>query len=124
MQLLLDTHIIVWIVLDDKRLSKKQRAMLKDSDNELLVSPVIAYELTDLQKRGRIPLTEPISVLQELIGFELAELPASTWEHVASLPNIHRDPVDRMLIAHALAEGMTLVTSDSKIRQYPVQTLW
>jgi PIN domain nuclease of toxin-antitoxin system len=50
----------------------------------------------------------------------LDPLPAASWEQIASLPDIHRDPVDRMLIAHALVEGMTLLTADANIRRYPV----
>jgi PIN domain nuclease of toxin-antitoxin system len=120
MRLLLDTHILVWIVLNDRRISKQQRHVLEDSENQLLVSPVVSYEISYLQKRRRIPLVEPINILQQLIGFDLVSLPAGIWEHTAAMPDIHRDPVDRMLIAHALAEDMILVTSDATIRRYPV----
>jgi PIN domain nuclease of toxin-antitoxin system len=120
MRLLLDTHILVWIVLNDKRLSQQQREALENSENQLLVSPVISYELSYLQKRRRIPLVEPIDILRQLIGFELVDLPATIWTYAASMPDIHRDPVDRMLIAHAMAENMTLVTADANIRRYPV----
>jgi PIN domain nuclease of toxin-antitoxin system len=120
MRLLLDTHILVWIVLNDKRLSQQQRHALENSDNQLLVSPAISYELSYLQKRRRIPLVEPIDILQQLVGFDLVDLPATIWAYAASMPDIHRDPVDRMLIAHALAENMTLVTADTNIRRYPV----
>jgi PIN domain nuclease of toxin-antitoxin system len=120
MRLLLDTHIIVWIVLNDERLLKKQRELIADSNNELLVSPVVAYKFTDLQQRGRLPMTVPIKVLRDLVGFELTDIPANIWQYVVELPDIHRDPIDRMLIAHALAEGMTLVTADSNIKRYPV----
>jgi PIN domain nuclease of toxin-antitoxin system len=123
MQLLLDTHILVWIVLNDKRLSQQQRQALTDSENQLLVSPVISYELSYMQKRRRIPLVEPIGILQQLVGFDLVDLPASIWTYAASMPDIHRDPVDRMLIAHAMAEGMTLVTADANIKRYPVDII-
>ena len=123
MQLLLDTHIIVWIVLNDSRLSDAQRRALEDPENAILVSPVTAYELTQLQKTRRIPLSEPIDRLGDLIGFALVDLPQDIWRVVTDLPDIHRDPVDRMLIAHALSEGMTLVTADANIRRYPVSCL-
>ncbi|MFZ5726968.1 MAG: type II toxin-antitoxin system VapC family toxin [Pseudomonadota bacterium] len=123
MQLLLDTHIIVWIVLNDSRLSDAQRRALEDPENAILVSPVTAYELTQLQKTHRIPLSEPIDRLGELIGFALVNLPQDIWRVVTDLPDIHRDPVDRMLIAHALSEGMTLVTADANIRRYPVSCI-
>ena len=64
MRLLLDTHIVVWIVLNDRRLSAVQRDALGNPDNEILVSPVIACELTHLQMTKRIPLREPMDRLQ------------------------------------------------------------
>ena len=120
MRLLIDTHILVWIVLNDKRLTEPQRSALGDSDNAIVVGPATAYELSHLQKLGRIPLTEPVGRLQELVGFESADLPFGIWQKVAGLPDFHRDPIDRLLIAHALLEGMTLVTADANIRRYPV----
>ena len=121
MRLLLDTHIVVWIALNDHRLSAAQREAVGDSENALLVNPLVAYELTHLQKTGRIPLQEPINRLQELIGFELVDLPHDLWQAVSRLGDIHRDPVDRMMIAHAMTEGLTLVTADANIRRYPVR---
>lgn len=97
------------------------RELLGDVSSELLVSPPVAYELTYLQQCNRIPLTEPVDRLQELVGFELVDLPQGIWRTVAQLPLIHRDPVDRMLIAHALAEDMILVSADANIRRYPVR---
>ncbi len=120
MRLLLDTHIVVWIALNDRRLSEAQRNVLGDSDNAMLVNPLVAYELTHLQQTGRIPLQEPIDRLRELIGFELVDLPHQVWRATGGLPDIHRDPVDRMLIAHAKVAEMTLVTADKNIRRYPV----
>jgi PIN domain nuclease of toxin-antitoxin system len=122
-RLLIDTHILIWIVLNDRRLSAAQRAALGNSENAIVVSPVVAYELTHLQRTGRIPLSESIDRLQELVGFETAELPFECWRIINSLPVIHRDPIDRLLIAHALTAEMTLVTADSAIRRYPIETL-
>lgn len=120
MQLLLDTHIVVWIVMNDRRLSTVQREALADPDNAILVNPVVAYELTHLQQTRRIPLREPIDRLQELVGFEFVDLPHGIWGAVGQLPDIHRDPLVRMLIAHTLMTGMSLVTADADIRRYPV----
>ncbi|MBB4612808.1 type II toxin-antitoxin system VapC family toxin [Novosphingobium taihuense] len=120
MKLLIDTHILVWIVLDDPRLSAAQRAVLSDPDNDIILSAANAYELAHLQQLRRIPLEEPIDKLQELVGFELEDLPALVWSKVVDLPDIHRDPLDRLLVAHALVTGMTLVSADECIRRYPV----
>jgi PIN domain nuclease of toxin-antitoxin system len=123
MRLLLDTHILIWLVLNDRRLSAKQRDAIADPDNALLISPVVAYELAHLQITGRIPLQEPVDRLQELVGFQLIALPPETWRSVAGLPDIHRDPIDRLLIAHALCSESSLVTADANIRRYPVPVL-
>jgi len=123
MRLLIDTHILVWIVLNDRRLSAAQRNALEDGDNTLVLSAASAYELTQLQLRGRSPVREPLADLQRLVGFEEADLPFDIWREVALLPDIHRDPIDRMLVAHARLEGMTLVTGDATVRKYPVECL-
>lgn len=120
MKLLIDTHILVWIVLGDARLTAEQHSALANPDNDIVLSAVNAYELAHLQLLRRIPLEEPIDRLQELVGFELADLPASAWTKVKDLPDLHRDPLDRLLVAHALVSGMTLVSADQCIRQYPV----
>ena len=120
MRLLIDTHILIWLVLNDARLSRAQREVLAESDNSIFLSAVTAYELTHLQQRHRIPLTESVAQLQELVGFETADLPVDIWHHIAQLPDIHRDPIDRMLIAHALSADMTPLSADANIRRYPV----
>ena len=68
-------------------------------------------------------MTESLDFLREHMRFEVVDLPASCWRIAAELPPIHRDPVDRMLIAHALAGDMTLATADANIRRYPVACL-
>lgn len=123
MRFLIDTHILIWLVLNDKRLTAVQRKALGNPDHALVVSPVVAYELTYLQGIGRIPLREPIDRLQELTGFELVDLPHRAWQAAASLPDIHRDPIDRMLIAHAICDGYRLITADANIRRYTVECI-
>ena len=124
MRLLLDTQLLVWIALDDRRISGRAAEAIRSSDNSLHVSAPAAFEFADLQKRGRFPVTESIAFLAELIGFSVADLPAETWRIAATLPDLHRDPVDRMMIAHAILDGFTLVTADRTMRAYPVKSLW
>lgn len=99
------------------------QAALRDPARELVVSSVVAFELTDLQKRGRIAMIEGIDYLQRKMGFRIAGLPENAWTAALDLPDIHRDPVDRMLIAHALIGGMALVTADRNIRRYSVECI-
>ena len=123
MRLLLDTHILVWAPTGDPRLSNAAIAALENPESELFVSAVTAFEFADLQKRGRFAMTEPLSDFADLMGLQFIDFPGACWTLAASLPDIHRDPVDRMLVAHALARDMTLVTADEMMRRYPVKLL-
>jgi PIN domain nuclease of toxin-antitoxin system len=62
--------------------------------------------------------------MQEQMAFQMLDFPASARFHSERLPPIHRDPIDRMLVAHAIEANLVLVTADLRMRQYPVQTLW
>lgn len=104
----------------DPRLRRCDIAALRDPARTLLVSAIIAFELADLQQRGRIAMNESLDFLREHMNFQVIDLPAGCWRIAAGLPPVHRDPVDRMLIAHALAEEVTLATADANIRRYPV----
>ncbi len=83
-----------------------------------------AWEYADLEARGRFAASAPIAALRDRLGFEIVGFGSDLWTVAAMLPAIHRDPVDRMLIAHAISLDMTLVTADRTIRRYPVKTLW
>lgn len=124
MALLIDTHVLIWIGESNPRLSKSTRDRLFDPDEELFVSAVTAYEYADLHHRGRIPQEAGLSGLLGQLDIRMLDYPADLWAIAATLPPIHRDPIDRMLIAHAVTLGMTLVTADKHIRRYPIETLW
>lgn len=107
------------MVNGDKRLRPFMRDAISGPTSELFVSAVIAFEYSDLAARKRLPVDEPIEELVSRFDLVVLPLPDHAYTYLPSLPNIHRDPVDRMLIAHALAAGMTLVTADSNIKRYP-----
>jgi PIN domain nuclease of toxin-antitoxin system len=120
---LLDTHTLIWAAQNSPRLSSAAREVVQGSD-PLLVSVVTAWEYADLQQRGRIPPEVTFAEVKAALELQVLELPASLWTVAASLPNYHGDPVDRMLVAHAMLEDMTLVTADTTIHTYPIRTLW
>ena len=97
---------------------------MQHAEAELFTSAVTAFELADLQARGRIEMTEDLATFAAPLGLSVLDLPANAWTVAAGLPDIHRDPVDRMMIAHALIGDFTLVTVDEKVRRYPIRTLW
>lgn len=124
MDLLLDTHVLVWTMGDATRLSADYLHALAIPDNRLFVSAVTAFEYVDLHKRGRLPAAVPFDLVAQRLRFDVLDCPAECWQYIGSLPDIHRDPVDRMLIAHAIALDMTLVTADRALQQYPLRILW
>lgn len=124
MDLILDTHCLHWLVTGDRRLSRDFVAQLADPKARCFLSAVTAWEYSDLHGRGRLPGSAPLPIAQERFGFAILDLPADLWTRADALPDIHRDPIDRMLIAHAIAAGLVLVTADRRIAEYPVRVLW
>jgi PIN domain nuclease of toxin-antitoxin system len=120
-RILLDTHIWLWYLLGDKRLSRKQRAALDNPDNELFLSPVSIWEAHLLIERGRLAVKgTPAS----WIGSALSELPLK--ESPLTFPIAlrsrrlkfdHGDPADRFLVATALENSLTLATADERLRK-------
>lgn len=115
---------MVWFGVGSRRLSRSAREAIESPDNALYVSAITAWEYADLEARRRFADSAPLGALREMLEFEILDFSGSLWAMAAALPAIHRDPVDRMLIAHAMAMDMVLVTADKTIRRYPVQSMW
>lgn len=124
MALLLDTHVLLWIGASDARLSQTAREAIASPGAELFVSSVTAYEYEDLRLRGRLGEPDPVSTIVERLDAAVLPYPAEAHRLIVLMPQLHRDPVDRMLVAHALHADMTIVTADRTIPRYPVRTLW
>jgi PIN domain nuclease of toxin-antitoxin system len=121
---LLDTHALIWLPTGDPRLSKAAREAIANPESELFASAVTAFELASLQQRGRVAMVEDMAAVADALGLLVTDFPAEAWRVAESLPDFHRDPVDRMLIAHAIIGDFTLITADANIRRYPVKSLW
>ncbi len=122
MKLLLDTHLLLWGVIADKRLSPAARDLLENSENVLLFSAVSIWEVAIKHGLGRKDfVVEPSLLRRALLDHEYAELPVTSDHAMAVdiLPHIHKDPFDRLLVAQALIEGITLLTSDTVVAKYP-----
>lgn len=124
LHLLLDTQILVWIGADDARLSAKVRECVLDPDTTLFVSAVTAWEFVDLEDRSRLPPGVSFPAIVARLDATLLDYPADAWKLVRTLPKPHLDPVDRMVIAHAMLADLTLATADAQMRAYPVKTFW
>jgi PIN domain nuclease of toxin-antitoxin system len=127
-RLLVDTCTFLWIVGGAKELSAAAREAFADPANEALLSAVSAWEIAVKHRLGRLPLPTPPDafVPAQRIAHGLDPLPVDEEAalQVAKLPDLHRDPFDRMLVAQAIVGGLVLLTPDEQIRAYPVRTLW
>ena len=124
MDLLIDTHVLIWTVEGSKRVSPTARDLLADGANTLFASAVTAWEFADLRARNRLPSLADFSVVLDVLSLQILALPTELWRLADRLPNLHGDPTDRMLIAHAIHADLGIVTADSTIRSYPVRSIW
>lgn len=127
MKLLLDTHVFLWMATEPERLGAALTEVERPS-NDLLLSAASTWELVVKASIGRLRLPEPVAsyVPSRMRALAIDGLPV---EHrhaaaVEALPNHHRDPFDRVLVAQALAAGATLVTADRAMGPYDVRILW
>jgi PIN domain nuclease of toxin-antitoxin system len=127
MKLLLDTHIFLWYLSADSRLSVKYQSTIQDPTNEVYLSVASVWEAVIKQALGKLTLPAPAEVFlpEQRNRHQIASLAIdeATIAHLAQLPPIHRDPFDRILMAHALQLELTLLTVDDAIRSYPVPIL-
>ncbi len=128
MRYLLDTHTFLWMAADPANLSRKVIKIVREKVNRLYLSAASGWEIALLQKLNRIELPDKpqrfipealqrLSVIPLPIGFPTAI-------SAVMLPPIHRDPFDRIIIAEAIREKMTILTKDKKFSEYEIQSLW
>ncbi|MCP4417938.1 MAG: type II toxin-antitoxin system VapC family toxin [Chloroflexi bacterium] len=127
MELLLDTHIFLWFISGDKRLPHSWRTIIQEPANDIYLSVVSLWEVIIKFQLGKLPLPSPPEVYlpQQRERHLISSLPLheASVSYLAQLPNLHRDPFDRMMICQALHHNLTLVTVDAKIRAYSVKVL-
>lgn len=122
MKLLLDTHLLLWAAGEPKRLPAAARKLINDARNELLFSAASLWEIVIKRSLGRDDFrVDPRLLRRGLLDNGYAELPIS-GEHalaVDGLPSLHKDPFDRLLVAQAQVESVTLLTADPLLGRYP-----
>ena len=124
MNLLLDTHTFLWAIDNHPNLSPEARVAITDGNNMVFVSAATAWEISIKKAIGKLSIPEG-SYLNELSVHRFTPLDITT-EHalaVEHLPQHHKDPFDRLLIAQAQIENLTIVTRDPRIKQYAVQVI-
>ncbi len=123
MNLMLDTHVLLWWLDDNPTLSEKANSTIADGNNLVFVSAAVIWEIRIKQALGKLTIPDNFRKVLDQQPFEMLAIMAEHAHAVGNLPAIHRDPFDRMLIAQAKVEGFTIVTRDSIIQQYKVPIL-
>ena len=127
MRLLLDTCAFLWLA-GGNALSAAAAAAVRDPSNAVFLSAVSVWEIASKHRAGRLPLPESparlIPTERELRGVVELAFDEESALQVLRLPDLHRDPFDRMLISQAIAGSLAIVTPDPLITQYPVRVLW
>ncbi len=124
MKLLLDTHAALWWLSDDARFGSDAARQLADDTNQVLLSAAVVWEVSIKRSLGKLDAPEDLAAT--LLGAGAQPLPV-TLDHAAAverLPWHHRDPFDRLLIAQALTEGASLISSDEPLGSYGVSMIW
>ena len=122
MKLLLDTHVLIWAAGFPERLPPAARDLIADTGNELFFSAASLWEVAIKSALGRDDFAVDARLLRRgLLDNGYNELPVASAHAVAidGLPPIHKDPVDRLLVAQSMVEGITLLTADDRVGQYP-----
>ena len=123
MKILLDTHVLLWWLDDAPELQKLVRSAISDADNVIYISAVTAWEIEIKSALGKLAIPDDWA---DVVFEEPFRLLSIDWDHalrVRSLPLLHRDPFDRLLVAQALVENLTLATRDATLAEYGVPIL-
>ena len=128
MRFLLDTHTFLWWVTRDTRLPERVQTIIADSGNDIFFSAASAWEIAIKVQLGQMTLGgDPAELIPERVaanGFLVLPIEVRHALHVATLPLLHRDPFDRLLIAQAQMEDLSILTADPAIARYDVAVAW
>lgn len=126
--ILLDTVTFLWIITGSNKLSPKAKSLYLSKENKVFLSCVSLWEIIVKYKLGRLPLPEKpflyVPAQRRLHGIESLDLSEEDVQELESLPKIHNDPFDRMIVCQAKARNFTVLTPDKLIRAYPIKTSW
>jgi PIN domain nuclease of toxin-antitoxin system len=128
LKVLVDAHIYIWAKLNDHRLSARAKKVLRSDDHELFFSLASLWELSIKIRNGKLrTLTSSIAFLHDGLGEDGISILPIAYADILAVEHLeyhHRDPFDRIMIAQAINNGLTLLTNDADIKLYPVTTIW
>jgi len=127
-KILLDTCTFLWIVGDSHELSEASRNLFREPSNDVFLSAVSVWEISVKYALGKLPLPQPpekyIPIQREKHMVDPLGLDDNSVLHLNRLPQLHKDPFDRMLICQAINHGLVILTPDELIARYPVASKW
>lgn len=129
MNYLLDTHVLIWSLDDDPRLSQAAKDAIEDTQNTVSITVVSLWEIAIKRSLGKLELTASLQDIQNLVSSKAVSILPISVAHLEMLETLvyqqkHRDPFDRLIISQAISENLTLISSDTHFKDYPVQVLW
>ena len=128
MKYLLDTHAFLWFVTDNDKLSSNARSIIKNSNNEVYFSAASAWEMSIKVRLGRLTIEEELEpfIIKQLSENNFSTLSITIFHSIytSKLPDIHKDPFDRMIIAQSQVEDMPLISKDKNIEKYKIPVVW
>lgn len=128
MSVLLDTHAFLWWIADDPRLSHRARSVLSESDREVFFSAASAWEMAIKARLGKLRIAEKLGPFVtdqiETNGFRALPVTLAHAFETHELPDHHRDPFDRLLVAQCRVEGLSLISGDRQLADYDVELIW
>jgi PIN domain nuclease of toxin-antitoxin system len=123
-RLLLDTHALIWWMADAPELSDRARSAIAERSNEVMVSIASLWEIVIKRALGKLEFPEDVETTLAVEGFGLLPIGLGHLRALESLPALHRDPFDRMVVAQALADGFVMVSGDPAVARYGAPILW
>jgi PIN domain nuclease of toxin-antitoxin system len=128
MKLLLDTCTFLWIAAGAPVVSARALDLFRSPDHEVFLSAGSAWEIAIKHALGRLPLPRPperfVPEMREAHGIAALPIDEESALHLSRLPELHRDPFDRLLVSQAIVHGLTILTPDPLLAQYPARTIW
>lgn len=122
MQLLLDTHIFLFLINGDKSVPQETIRLTQDNTNKKFISIASIWEMTIKIGLGKLSIINNIDTVYKVIGeydLSILDIHKNHLKHLLNLPHIHKDPFDRLIISQAIADNLTLITDDQFIKNYP-----
>jgi len=127
MKYLLDTHAVIWYFEDSQKFPQKTVKLVDNPDNSVFISSVSLWEIAIKINLGKLGIKSSFDDLLDAVNtsdFEILQIQDDYLKLLSTLPNIHKDPFDRLIITSAIAEDLTIITADENMQKYDVRWVW